>query len=103
MRRRKKLHIGIIGSGGIAQACHMPAYQALEDVEILAVADVDPKTAQKAAKQFSVKHVFDDYRDLVAMDEIDAVSVCTPNAFQRTPPSPHCARASTCWWRNPSP
>lgn len=85
MRRRKKLHIGIIGSGGIAQACHMPAYRALEDVEILAVADVDPKTAQKAAKQFSVKHVFDDYRDLVAMDEIDAVSVCTPNAFHKDP------------------
>jgi len=81
----RKVRVGIIGSGGIAQACHMPGYQELADVEIHAVADINPETARRAAEQFSVPHVFSDYRDLVAMREVEAVSVCTPNAFHKGP------------------
>jgi len=81
----RKIRVGIIGSGGIAQACHMPAYQALAGVELHAVADINPQAARAAAEKFSVPHVFTDYRDLVAMPEIDVVSVCTPNAFHKGP------------------
>lgn len=81
----KQLRVGIIGAGGIAQACHMPAYQELAGVTLHAVADINPETAQRAAQRFQVPHVFQDYRDLVAMDEIDLVSVCTPNAFHKDP------------------
>jgi len=82
----KRLGIGIIGSGGIAQACHMPGYASIPDkCEMLAVADIDPGTAQRAAEKFGVKSVFCDYRELLAMPEIDAVSIATPNAFHLQP------------------
>ena len=63
----------------------MPCYQELGDVELFAVADIDKEKAQGAAGKFSVPHVFSDYRDLVAMPEVDLVSVCTPNAFHKGP------------------
>lgn len=81
-----RLKIGIIGSGGIAQSCHMPAYASIpERCEMFAVADVNLDTAKAAAEKFAVPHVFTDYRELLALDEIDAVSVATPNAFHMQP------------------
>jgi len=76
----KKLKVGIIGSGAIAQNAHMPSYAALDNVEMAAVADSNPQNAQAAAEKFSVPKVFSDYRELLALKEIDAVSICTPNA-----------------------
>jgi predicted dehydrogenase len=82
----KKLGIGIIGSGAIAQSCHMPGYASVPDkCDILAVCDVDQSVAQTAAEKFGVKTVLTDYRELLAMDEIDAVSIATPNAFHKQP------------------
>jgi predicted dehydrogenase len=83
----KTIGIGIIGSGGIAQGAHLPGYKALESdgVRIVAVADAVAATAKAAAEKFDVPHQFTDYKKLLAMDEIDAVSVCTPNFLHKQP------------------
>ncbi|HWP32044.1 MAG TPA: Gfo/Idh/MocA family oxidoreductase [Fimbriimonadales bacterium] len=86
----KKLGIGIIGSGGIAQACLMPAFAELSDrCRILAIADPNPDNASKAAQKFEVPHVFSDFHELLRMQEIDAVCIATPNLFHK-----HAAVAS---------
>jgi predicted dehydrogenase len=54
-------------------------------VEIVACADINPDVARKAADEFDIPHVFTDYRDLLAMDEVQAVSVCTPNYLHLQP------------------
>jgi predicted dehydrogenase len=83
----KSIGIGIIGSGGIAQGAHLPAYKALadDDVRVIAVADVRRETAEQAAKKFEVPHIYEDYRELLKRDDIDAVSVCTPNFMHKQP------------------
>jgi predicted dehydrogenase len=82
----KKLGIGIIGSGGIAQNAHMPGYAAIPDLcEIVAVADSNPEVARQAAEKFGVKRLFTDYQELLALPEVDAVSVCTPNYLHMDP------------------
>ncbi len=83
----KTIGIGIIGSGGIAQGAHMPGYQALEGdgVKIVAVADANPATAKAAAEKFGVPHQFADYRDMLKLEAVDAVSVCTPNFLHKQP------------------
>jgi predicted dehydrogenase len=83
----KTIGVGIIGSGGIAQGAHMPGYKALESegVRIVAVADAVAATAKAAAEKFDVPHQFSDYKKLLAMDEIEAVSVCTPNFLHKQP------------------
>ncbi len=79
------LGIGIIGTGGISRA-HVQGYQNMPDqARIVAVADIDPQRARDAAAEWGVEHVFTDYRDLLALEAVDAVSVCTFNQAHRAP------------------
>lgn len=83
---KKKLQIGIIGSGGIAQSCHMPGYQSMPDLcEITWVCDANSETAQTAAEKFGVPNITTDYRDVLADKSVDAVSVATPNKYHLQP------------------
>ena len=77
----KKLRIGIIGCGGIANGKHMPALKQLDDVEMVAFCDIVREKAEKAAKDFGTPDaaVYEDYKDLIADKTIDVVHICTPN------------------------
>ncbi|MEH7334998.1 Gfo/Idh/MocA family oxidoreductase [Neobacillus drentensis] len=76
----KKLRIGIIGVGGIAQDRHIPAFLELSDIcEITALSDVNGERARKVAEKYYIPHVFEDYHQLFS--EVDAVCICTPNKF----------------------
>jgi len=73
------LRVGVIGCGAIAQRRHLTEYLQRNDVEIIAVSDQNVERAQQVAKQFSAKYAFQTHTELLACNEIDAVSVCTPN------------------------
>lgn len=77
----KKVRIGIIGCGGIANGKHLPALKKMEEVEMVAFCDIIPERAEKAAKEYGVEGaaVYTDYKELIARDDIDAVHVLTPN------------------------
>jgi predicted dehydrogenase len=81
MTKNGKIGIGIIGFGGIARGAHFNSgYKKLaEHCEVLAVADILPHRCTEAKEQFGIPLGFADYHELLAMPEIDAVSVCTPN------------------------
>jgi len=82
----KKLKIGIIGSGGIAQGCHIPGYKSMPDLcEVVAVCDVSEDTAKKASEMCDGAKVYTDYRKMLADGGLDAVSVATPNKFHLEP------------------
>lgn len=83
----KKVKIGVIGTGGIANGAHLPGYtQIPDDCEIFALCDIDAEALSRtAAKYPHVKHLFKDYHDLLALPEIDGVSVCTPNYVHYQP------------------
>ena len=76
----KKIKVGVIGTGGIANNSHLPGYSQIPDeCEIFALCDIDPVALAKTNAKFPVQHTFDDYRKMLELDELDAVSVCTPN------------------------
>ena len=78
----KKLKIGIIGCGGIANSKHMPALQKLGDrCEMTAFCDIVPERAEEAAKTYGVPNAktYTDYKELLKDKEIDVVHVLTPN------------------------
>lgn len=81
----KTFNVGIIGTGGIANAAHLPALQKQPDVKILAVCDIKEDVMKKTAEKFEVPHQFADYRKLLEMPEIDAVHICTPNDVHMDP------------------
>ncbi|HLZ70265.1 MAG TPA: Gfo/Idh/MocA family oxidoreductase [Dehalococcoidia bacterium] len=73
--------IGLVGCGLIARRAHLPAFAADPHARLVAVASGHVGTAQAAAAQFSVLRVYAHWQELVADPEIDAVSICTPNAL----------------------
>lgn len=76
----KKLKIGVIGCGNIVKYAHMPAFLRMTDeAEVVALCDIKRERAEFYARQCGAKYVFEDYGDLIALPEIDAVDICLPN------------------------
>lgn len=78
----RKLKIGIIGCGGIANQKHFPALKANQDLnEIVAFCDVVEERAAQAAREFGTPDakVYTDYRELLKNPEVEVVHICTPN------------------------
>lgn len=76
----KKLKVAVIGCGSIARRRHLPEYNAEENVEIVAVCDVVKDRAEDMVSVYGGT-AYTDYLTLLEDDEIDAVSVCLPNAL----------------------
>jgi predicted dehydrogenase len=74
----KKLRVGVIGCGSIAQHRHLPEYQANKNVELVAVCDSNEERANQIAEKYEVE-AYTNYEDLLSSGTVDAVSVCTPN------------------------
>lgn len=76
----KKLRIGIIGTGGIANS-HIVSYLKQPDVEVVAGADLVPGKAEKFFEDHEVEGAlsFEDYKKMIDTVPMDAVSVCTYN------------------------
>jgi predicted dehydrogenase len=81
-----KTRIGLIGYGGIGRV-HAAAYRAIpfhyglpaDSIEIAGVATTRRETAARAAAEIGCDFFTDDYRELLARDDIDAVDISTPN------------------------
>lgn len=78
------IRVGVIGAGGISHI-HLRTLTALPGIEVVAIADVMRSNAQTRADQFNIPRIFEDYHDLLALDEIAAVHVCTFNQAHRAP------------------
>ncbi|MBR4048888.1 MAG: Gfo/Idh/MocA family oxidoreductase [Clostridia bacterium] len=79
----KKIRVGIIGTGWIAEA-HLRAYQQCPDVEIVGMADLVPGKAEAFCDQFEVDktniNFYLSHKELIDNEPLDCVSVCTYNA-----------------------
>ena len=79
----RKLKVGIIGTGWIAEA-HIESYKQMPDVEIVAAADLIPGKAEKFFKRYGVEGVrlYPDHKAMLDAEagNLDAVSICTYNA-----------------------
>ena len=74
----KKLRVGVVGLGWAGEQ-HLDGYRQLPQVEIRGLAGLEEERLQELGDRYEIPHRFSDFRDLVALDELDAVSVCTPN------------------------
>ena len=79
MSAEKQIKVGIIGCGVIAP-CHIGSYLKLPGVRIVHLCDKVSGRAEKLAAEYGVAKVSQDYRDLLADPEVDALSICTDHA-----------------------
>src|SRR5665647_1030226 len=80
-----RLRLGLIGAGRIAQAHAKACAQLADRVELVALCDADRDKAVATADRYGARHVATDYRDLLAMKELDAVLIALPHEFHAGP------------------
>ena len=74
---KQTIRIGIIGAG-FARSTQIPGFQNCEDAKIVAISSAHREHAAEVAREFGIEHVEDDWRALIARDDIDLVSIVTP-------------------------
>jgi predicted dehydrogenase len=71
--------VGIIGSGGIALANHLPGFALCPDTKVVALCDSNPQTLAAAGQKTGITALHANWEDLVARDDVHAIVIATPN------------------------
>jgi predicted dehydrogenase len=77
------IRVGVIGAGYMGER-HARIYAGLPDVELVAVCDVRETVARELAARTGAA-AYSDFEALLRRDDLDAVSVCTPDGLHRAP------------------
>lgn len=73
----KTIGIGIVGAG-FARTTQIPGFQNCEGARVVAITSRHRENAASVAAEFGIEHVASDWKELVARDDVDLVSVVTP-------------------------
>ncbi|BBI36580.1 oxidoreductase [Cohnella abietis] len=89
----KKLKVGVIGVGEVAQIIHLPILESLPELyEMVAFCDISPKLLAKMGEKYRVTNLYSNVTEMLEQSELDAVFVlnnmeyhtdCTVAALQR--------------------
>jgi predicted dehydrogenase len=72
-----ELRVGVMGLGWAGQR-HLEAYEALPGARVVALAGLEEPARQELAERFGVERDVARWEDLLALDDLDAVSVAVP-------------------------
>lgn len=78
----KKVKVGVIGLGEVAQMIHLPILQSLSDrYEIAALCDVSPQLLELIGEEYGVNQQYADAHKLTKQDNLDAVFVLNSDEY----------------------
>ncbi len=72
-----KIRLGFVGAGNNTRRKHLPGFQQLPDVELVAVCNSTEESSRRVAREFGIPNTFATWQHLVADDSIDAVVIGT--------------------------
>ncbi len=76
------LKYGVIGAGTHGEN-HIKCVSAANNAQLIAIADLNLSRARAMAAKYGGREVFEDYRQLLAVEEIEAVSIVLPDHLHR--------------------
>ncbi len=76
----RPLRVGVVGLG-YAGTTHLESFAALPGVEVVALAGKEADRLASLGASHGIPHLFTDWEDLVALDDLDVVSIGAPNAL----------------------
>lgn len=77
---KEKIRIGIVGTG-FAKTVQIPAFRKIEGAEVVSIASAHLENAEVAAREFSVRHFTDDWRETIGREDVDLVCIAAPPVF----------------------
>jgi predicted dehydrogenase len=77
----RRLRVGVLGAGQIAQAAHFESCTKACNAELYAICDVADDLRERMAVTHGAEHTFKDYDQMLADPNVDAVIIATADAF----------------------
>ena len=71
------IKVGVVGAGNNTRVRHIPGLQAIDGVEIVSVCNRSRESSQRVADAFHIPKVYDDWRELVAASDTNAIVIGT--------------------------
>ncbi len=78
------IRIGVIGAGTNTTLMHIPGFQAIDGVEVAAVANRSRESGQRVADRFGIPTVADTWADIIDDPDVDAICIGTWPYMHRT-------------------
>jgi predicted dehydrogenase len=80
-KNERRLRIGVLGAGPIAQSAHFESAAKARNAELFAICDVADDLCQRMAVVHGASKTFNDYAKMLADPDVEAVIVATADAF----------------------
>ena len=82
------IHVALAGAGAFGIK-HLDAIRLIPDVKVVSLMSRDLGKTQEVADKYGIPHTTTDLAESLALQEVDAVILCTPTQM-------HAAQASAC-------
>lgn len=76
-----KTRIVVLGAGWWAAENHIPILKLCQDVEVAGICRLGREELRKAQERFNIPFGTEDYKELLALENLDGVVVSTPHRF----------------------
>jgi predicted dehydrogenase len=86
--RSRRIKLGIVGAGHIAERTHLPVLTRLRNVAVSAICDHNDEVAQRVANRFHIPRAYTDLDEMLEQEPLDVVDILTP-------PDTHARLATT--------
>jgi predicted dehydrogenase len=81
--RQSQVAVRVIGAGAFAEACHVPGLLCHPQADVVTICGRRRERAQALADRFSIPFITTEPAEPCARDDLDGVSIYTPNAAHR--------------------
>lgn len=82
----RPVRTAVIGTGGIARGCHLPALARLAEegeTEVVAAVDIDAAAVREFCATGGIPHAYTDLELMLREQQPDLVTICTPPTLHR--------------------
>ena len=80
-KRERRLRIGVLGAGPIAQFAHLESCAKAANADLHALCDTAPDLLARMGATYAVPRLYADYDAMLADGEVEAVIIATSDAF----------------------
>jgi predicted dehydrogenase len=78
-----KTKVAVVGLGGIAQIAHLPLLAKMQEVDLVAVCDIEKSKAKSIAQKYNIPLYFNDYDELLKSSEAECLILTAPTNFHK--------------------